>query len=107
MLNMSKEFYNYLAQRAIDFFQATLVPAGEKYILNFNDEHEVCNFYEALIYLLQKNIEIQREYSVIDDTEYRTIGFTTKSSVCVFVVPEFQITQAYMTRLTPLSKKLS
>ena len=56
MLNMSKEFYNYLAQRAIDFFQATLVPAGEKYILNFNDEHEVCNFYEALIYLLQKNI---------------------------------------------------
>ena len=53
MHSMSKEFYNYLAQRTVDFFQSTLVPEGEKYILNFNDEHEVRNFYEALDSLLQ------------------------------------------------------
>lgn len=53
MHSMSKEFYNYLAQRTVDFFQSTLVPEGEKYILNFNDEHEVRSFYEALDSLLQ------------------------------------------------------
>lgn len=50
---MSKEFYNYLAQRTVDFFQSTLIQEGEKYILNFNDEHEVRSFYEALDSLLQ------------------------------------------------------
>ena len=50
---MSKEFYNYLSQRTVDFFQSTLVPEGEKYILKFNDEHEVRSFYEALDSLLQ------------------------------------------------------
>ena len=96
---MSKEFYNYLAQRTVDFFQSTLVPEGEKYILNFNDEHEVRSFYDALDSLLQMKAEIKTEYSIIDDDEYSTLGFTTKGKVCVFVVPELNITQAYMTRL--------
>ena len=56
---MSKEFYNYLAQRTVDFFQSTLVPEGEKYILNFNYEHEVSGFYEALSCLLQVKAEIK------------------------------------------------
>ena len=96
---MSKEFYNYLAQRTVDFFQSTLVPEGEKYILNFNSEHEVSDFYEALSCLLQIKAEIKREYTIIDDDKYNTLGFTTKGNVCVFVVPELNITQAYMTRL--------
>ena len=99
MHSMSKEFYNYLAQRTVDFFQSTLVPEGEKYILNFNSEHEVSDFYEALSCLLQIKAEIKREYTIIDDDKYNTLGFTTKGNVCVFVVPELNITQAYMTRL--------
>ena len=97
---MSKEFYNYLAQRTVDFFQSTLVPEGEKYILNFNYEHEVSGFYEALSCLLQVKAEIKREYSVIDDDQYNALGFITKrKEVSVFVVPELNITQAYITRL--------
>lgn len=96
---MSKEFYNYLAQRTVDFFQSTLIQEGEKYILNFNDENEVHSFYEALDNLLQIKADIKREYSIIDDDKYDTLGLTTKGNVCVFVVPELNITQAYMTRL--------
>lgn len=99
MLNMSKEFYNYLAHRTVDFFQSTAISTGEKYILNFNDENEVSDFYDALNCLLRDKAEIMREYCITDEVEYKTIGFSTKGSVCVFVVPEIQITQAYMTRL--------
>ena len=99
MHSMSKEFYNYLAQRTVDFFQSTLIQEGEKYILNFNDENEVHSFYEALDNLLQIKADIKREYSIIDDDKYDTLGLTTKGNVCVFVVPELNITQAYMTRL--------
>ena len=89
MHSMSKEFYNYLAQRTVDFFQSTIVPEGEKYILNFNDEHEVRCFYEALGSLLQIKADIKREYIIIND-EFSTLGFTTKGNVCVFIVPEFR-----------------
>lgn len=59
MHSMSKEFYNYLAQRTVDFFQSTLIQEGEKYILNFNDENEVHSFYEALDNLLQIKADIR------------------------------------------------
>ena len=78
---MSKEFYNYLAQRMVNFFQSTIVPEGEKYILNFNDENEVRDFYEALSCLLHKKADIKREYSIIDDVQYNTLGFITKGNV--------------------------
>lgn len=83
MLNMSKEFYNYLAHRTVDFFQSTAISTGEKYILNFNDENEVSDFYDALNCLLRDKAEIMREYCITDEVEYKTIGFSTKGSVCL------------------------
>lgn len=64
MHSMSKEFYNYLAQRTVDFFQSTLIQEGEKYILNFNDENEVHSFYEALDNLLQIKADIENTVSL-------------------------------------------
>lgn len=99
MLNMSKEYYNYLAKRTVDFFQSAIVASGEKFILNFDTENEVQSFYDAIKEVINSNGGNSLEYVVHDDDEYRTIGLFTNSDVSVFVVPELNITQAYITRL--------
>lgn len=99
MLSMSKEFYKYLAKRTVEYFQAALINSGDKYILKFDNENEVKIYYECLDEVLDEYGSIRMEYIAKNDDEYKTIGFSTRWSVNLFIVPELEITNAYMTRL--------
>lgn len=96
---MSKEFYKYLANRTIDYFQKSLIRSGDKFILKLDNEDEVNNYYKAINDVLNEYDGIKTEYVTQNDDEYRTIAFSTLCSVNLFIVPELKITNAYMTRL--------
>lgn len=96
---MSKEYYKYLVGRTVDFFKNKTIQSGEKFILSFNADEEVEAYSVALDIFLDEQAIAKKEYIIQDDDEYKTIGFDTNCGVSVFVVPERNITQAYMTRL--------
>lgn len=100
MHSMSKEFYKYLAHKTIDYFSFALISSGEKFILRLDNEKDVKAYYDDMSELLNGEYkDIYSEYIANDEEEYRTLGFSTKCSTNIFVVPELEITNAYMTRL--------
>lgn len=96
---MSKEFYKYLVKRTIDFFKSSLIKSGEKYILKLDNEEEVKEYYYAMEEFLNANDDIKGEYVTKNDEEYRTAAFLTGGKTNIFIVPEIEITNAFMTRL--------
>lgn len=96
---MSKEFYKYLAKRTVDYFQSQSIKSGDKYILKFDNESEVESFYKALDIVLDEYTGMKTEYVTVNDDTYCTIGFSAMEPINIFVVPELEITNAYMTRL--------
>lgn len=47
MLNMSKQFYNYLSKKLLDFFKNNL-KIGEKFYVQIDDDNQVNDFYNYL-----------------------------------------------------------
>lgn len=100
MLSMSKEFYKYLAKRTVEYFISEIISSGNKYILKFDNKNDVEAYYNALDEVLDEEYDnIKTKYIAKNDDDYETIGFSTKETVNLFVVPELNITNAYMTRL--------
>lgn len=100
MLNMSKEFYNYLAKRTIQFFDSYGIKSGEKFILKLDNDTEVKNYYksiESTLTLENRNKTYYRE----DDEVFTTLSFITgkNSGIEMIIIPEIDITNAYLTRL--------
>lgn len=100
---MSKEFYNYLADKTIHFFRESNIRSGEKFILKFENQEEVDGFYSAC----KKSLESQQEFTSYrfeggrDYEDYNAIGLLVGETVIV-VVPEIDITNAYLTTLRNL-----
>lgn len=100
MLNMSKEFYNYLAKRTIQFFDSYGIKSGEKFILKLDNATEVKNYFksiESTLTLENRNKTYYRE----DDEAFTTLSFVTgkNSEIEMIIIPEIDITNAYLTRL--------
>ena len=67
---MSNQFYSYLSDRIIDFFQKNPLTPGSKYNIQFETEEQVRNLYEKL-----KDNTLYREYEYKDsngDVKYRS-----------------------------------
>ncbi|MCM1508847.1 MAG: DNA phosphorothioation-dependent restriction protein DptH [Ruminococcus flavefaciens] len=97
---MSKEFYNYLAEITIEFFGSYAVKSGEKFILRLDSREDVENFYYAVNNYLNvhnKAITYRRE----DDDIFETVSFMTGTDnlVQLIIIPEINITNAYITRI--------
>lgn len=97
---MSKEFYNYLARRTIDFFNAYSIRRGEKFILKLDSDAEVEKYYQAIEAMLDGDNSIIN-YRQTDDEVFETVSFMTGNdkSIQLVIVPEINITNAYLTRL--------
>lgn len=97
---MSKEFYNYIAKRTIEFFDSYNIKRGEKFILKLDNTEEVKSYYQAMGELLNNN-DARITYCQTDDEVFETDSFMTGSdkSVQLVIVPEIDITNAYLTRL--------
>lgn len=98
MLNMSKEFYNYLANRTFDFFNTTNLKIGDKFILKLDNEQEVENYYSAIEKLLTEK-GVKETFSQMDDELFETDAFTVNNGVKLVIIPKIDITDAYFTRL--------
>jgi DNA phosphorothioation-dependent restriction protein DptH len=96
---MSREFYNYLANRTIDFFNATDIKFGDKFILKLDSEEEVENYYSSI----EKRLEylgVKETFKrIADDELFETASFITSSNVKLVIIPELNITNAYLTTL--------
>lgn len=97
---MSKEFYNYLAKRTINFFNSVNIKTGDKFILKLDNIDEVEAFYQAMDTMLD-DTGAKISYTQTDDEVYETASFKTGSdkSVQLAIIPEINITNAYLTRL--------
>lgn len=67
---MSNQFYSYLSERIIEFFQQNPLASGSKYNIQFETEEQVRNLYENL-----KDNILYREYEYKDlngDVKYKS-----------------------------------
>lgn len=71
MHNMLNQFYNYLSQRLVEFFEHEGLSGGERYYLQFDNEEQVSQFYEVL--KQQENAE-EMKYQHEEGSPYHTFG---------------------------------
>ena len=95
---MLKEFYDYLAKRLLDYFSDVAVSHGDKLIINLDTVEEVKHLYNAIDQLLCEE-DNRIIYQQMDDEIFETISFKTKDDIQLVIIPELDITNAYMTRL--------
>lgn len=97
---MSKEFYNYIAKIIIEYFDRCSINATNKYILKLDNKNDVIDCFSAVNDELdavgRKNTFFQHEDMGED---YTTTEFFRNDGIGIIVVPEINITSAYMTRL--------
>ena len=95
---MLREFYDYLAKRLLDYFSYASIKHGEKLILNLATAEEVDHLYNAIDQQLCKEGK-RIIYQQMDDELFETISFKTKDDIQLVIIPEWDMTNAYMTRL--------
>ena len=98
---MSKEFYKYLANKAIQCFDDTVIRKINKYIIKLDNSDDVKKFSYALRSMLDVNNRLC-EYVYVDENSeesYITYSFKKHDGIEIIVVPEWDIKPAFMTRL--------
>ena len=45
MLNMSNQFYKYLSNKVVEYFESNEVKAGERYYIQLDEKDQVEKFY--------------------------------------------------------------
>lgn len=93
---MLKEFYDYLAERAYDYFAYTTISAGDKFILNLDNADDVDEFYRSFERLLDERG--QKQPYERKDEEFKTYQFII-DGISVVIAKENSVTPAYMTHL--------
>lgn len=56
MHNMLNQFYKYLAENLINFFESNDLKSGDKFFINFEEQNQVSDFYNALKEKTPKNV---------------------------------------------------
>lgn len=101
MQNMSKEFYDYLAQRTLYFFDNVEVTRVNKFIIKLDNLEDVSNYFEAINSMLVcKNRANTFNYiDAFSNELFSTTSFVRTDGTEIIVVPEINIQPAFMTRL--------
>lgn len=103
---MLKEFYNYLAEKTIKYFESEKNLSSNKYILKLDVSTDVTIFFDSVNSFL--NNQNKRETFVQNEStgySYSTTAFTRSDGIKIIIVPEINITSAYMTRLRNIDLK--
>lgn len=53
---MLNQFYKYLAENLINFFESNDLKSGDKFFINFEEQNQVSDFYNALKEKTPKNV---------------------------------------------------
>lgn len=93
MLNMLEQYYNFLAERAINWLnnQKEINPADKFFVL-LEDREEAENFYSALNKLSYNN----KTHFSSEKYSYSTIGYQKEDTNVLFVAPINTITQDFL-----------
>lgn len=98
---MSKEFYNYLADKLVAGFDAFEIGRINKYILKLDTVDDVVRLSDALVNILASQNRLS-EFVYFDKNSvepYKTYLFCNQNGTKIIVVPEINIQPAFMTRL--------
>lgn len=95
---MLKAFYNYLADMTLSFFSGVSLKKGDKYTLKLEDSNDVQSFYDSLkCELLEKNQYVECELPT--KGERFVTASVVINSIQLVIVPEVDVTNAYLTHL--------
>ncbi|CAH2213351.1 DNA phosphorothioation-dependent restriction protein DptH [Tepidibacter aestuarii] len=94
---MSKEFYNYLAKKVIQYFNLVGVKNGERFDIQFEREDEVRALYDEIKIVGETNIF---SYKAAEDVEeYKTISFKVSDIDIIVAATIDGIQPDYLTKL--------
>ena len=95
MRSMLNQFYKYLSNKLISFFESEGLSGGERYYLQFDREDQVCQFYEVLKYEpCTEEFSYQHQYG----SPYHTFGLRIGDCLVIVaatinnVTPDFLVT---------------
>ena len=90
---MSNQFYRYLSNKVVEFFDSNEVKAGERYYIQFDEKDQVEKFYNELSQ--SKNVN-KFSYKHKLGSEYSTFSINLKDDVKVVVASTINVTPAYL-----------
>lgn len=95
---MLRAFYNYLAGMTLSYFDEVSLKRGDKYTLKLENSDDVQAFYDAVKdQLVKKNCMVDCKLPT-DGDEFITASFVV-NEIQLVVVPEIDVTNAYLTHL--------
>lgn len=95
---MLRAFYNYLAGMTLLYFDEVSLKRGDKYTLKLENSDDVQAFYDSVKdYLVRDNRMVDCKLPT-DGDEFITASFVV-DGVQLVVVPEINVTNAYLTHL--------
>lgn len=94
---MSKEFYNYLANKVVDYFQSVGVKNGDRFDIQFESEEEVRTLYNQIEGVTETNKFRYRAAETAE--EYETYSFKVDEVNIIVSATINQIQPDYLTKL--------
>lgn len=95
---MLRAFYNYLAGMTLSYFDGVSIKRGDKYTLKLENPDDVQAFYDSMKSLLVKDNRMVDCKLPTDGDEFITASFVV-DGIWLVVVPEIDVTNAYLTHL--------
>lgn len=99
---MSNQFYRYLSNKVVEFFDSNEVKAGERYYIQFDEKDQVEKFYNELSQ--SKNVN-KFSYKHKLGSEYSTFSINLKDDVKVVVASTINVTPAYLVTIRNASQE--
>lgn len=99
---MSNQFYRYLSNKVVEFFESNEVKAGERYYIQFDEKDQVEKFYNELSQ--SKNVN-KFSYKHKLGSEYSTFSINLKDDVKVVVASTINVTPAYLVTIRNASQE--
>ena len=101
MLNMSNQFYKYLSNKVVEYFESNEVNAGERYYIQLDEKDQVEKFYNELSQ--SENVN-KFSYRHKLGSEYSTFSISLKDDVKVVVASTINVTPAYLVTIRNASQ---
>ena len=95
---MLRAFYDYLADMTLSFFDDVSLKRGDKYTLKLEDSGDVQSLYDSIKDKLHKDNKYV-ECSLPSDVEEFITASVLVNGIQLVIVPEIDVTNAYLTHL--------
>jgi len=94
---MSKEFYNYLAKKVVEYFRSVGVKNGDRFDIQFEREDEVRALYDQI--KIVEETSVFNYKAAVDAQEYKTISFKVLNIDIIVAATIDGIQPDYLTKL--------